>query len=93
VALNPPHPRNFLLIEAETEMAKVTIYKVMLYDVASDEPRVSRRMATRRGVEMMQGSIIEGSEVEIDDAHLNGEQWTERDFNPYRRTGFQQQVT
>ncbi len=74
-------------------MAKVTVYRVQLYDVANDAPHISRRMATIEGAKMMGGSIIEGSALEIDETQLeNGEQWTPRDFVPNRHTGFQRQV-
>ncbi|MGB8278088.1 MAG: hypothetical protein WCF20_09210 [Methylovirgula sp.] len=74
-------------------MAKVTVYRVKLYDVANDATLISRRMATPEGAKMMGGQIIEDTAVEIDEAQLeNGEQWTERDFNPHRHTGFQTQV-
>jgi hypothetical protein len=40
-------------------------------------------MATREGVAIMNGKIIEGTEVEIDDSQLeDSEQWTPRNFVP-----------
>ncbi len=64
-------------------MPKVTVYKIKLYDVATDQIRISRRMATREGADVMRGEIIPESAVEIDAARLErGEKWTERDFEP-----------
>ena len=42
-------------------MAKVTVYKVQLYDVANDAPKTSKRMATERGAKMMGGAIVTAS--------------------------------
>jgi hypothetical protein len=41
-------------------MAKVKVYRVRVYDGASDQWAVSPRMATREGVAIMNGKIIEG---------------------------------
>ena len=63
-------------------MAKVTVYKVQLYDAANDAPKTSRRMATERGAEMMCGEIVKDSAAEIEESQLNGEQWTDIGFDP-----------
>lgn len=63
-------------------MAKVTVYKVQLYDAANDAPKTSRRMATERGAKMMCGEIAKDSAVEIEESQLNGEQWTDIGFDP-----------
>ena len=64
-------------------MAKIKVYRVKVYDGNSDEWSVSPRMATREGVAIMHGKIIEESETEIDDSVLEyGEQWTPRYFRP-----------
>jgi hypothetical protein len=47
-------------------MSKVIVYKVKLYDVTTDESRVSRRMATEKGAAKMHGEIIRATEVEIE---------------------------
>jgi len=39
-------------------MAQVKVYKVKLYDVTTDESRISRRMATEKGAAIMGGGII-----------------------------------
>jgi hypothetical protein len=75
-------------------MPSVTVYKVQLYDVATDHPMISRRMATREGAEKMGGVILEDTAMEIDASQLeSGEGWTPRDFNPRPHLGFQKQVT
>jgi len=64
-------------------MAKVTVYKVRVYNVMTDEYVLSRRMATHEGAGIMKGEIIEDSAVEIDESQLElGEKWTPRDFKP-----------
>jgi hypothetical protein len=75
-------------------MGKATVYKVQLYDAANDEPITSRRLATRQGAEMMQGNVLENTAIEIDESQLeHGQQWTEKNFNPTPRIGFQTRVT
>ncbi len=62
---------------------RVKVFKVKIYDVLSDEFRVSRRMATECGAERMRGQVIPNTEILInaDDLEL-GEQWTKIDFIP-----------
>jgi hypothetical protein len=74
-------------------MVRITVYKVRIYDVQNDELRTSRRLPTERGAAMMGGSIIDGTETEIDRSQLEpGMQWTARDFNQNASVGFQQYV-
>jgi len=40
-------------------MAKVTVYNVKVYDISTDEQKISRRMATLEGAAKMQGTVIE----------------------------------
>lgn len=62
---------------------RVDVYKVKIYDVAADECRVSRRMATTLGAQRMGGEIVPETRTLIDPAHLEpNEQWTARDFIP-----------
>lgn len=64
-------------------MAKVKVYRVKKYDIATDEVVISRRMATREGARGMCGKILENTEVEIDDSQLErGAEWTPKDFKP-----------
>lgn len=60
-------------------MAKITVYKVELYHVASDESFISQRMATAKGASKMGGVIVDGTATEIDASQLEpGEEWTPR---------------
>ena len=71
-------------------MDKVTVYKVKLYDVVNDEIIISARMATRRGAEIMKGTIIENTGIEIEASRLEpGQEWTPRGFRPDALRGFQ----
>ena len=64
-------------------MAKVTVYRVKVYDMYNDEYKLSTRMATRDGAAVMRGDIIEDSATEIEDSRLeSGEQWTPKNFTP-----------
>ncbi len=64
-------------------MAKVTVYKVQVYNITTDQFVLSRRMATREGAKIMRGEVIENTAVEIDETQLEpGEKWTPRDFKP-----------
>jgi hypothetical protein len=64
-------------------MAKVTVYRVRVYDGYSDERKLSTRMATREGVAIMRGTIVEDSAVEIEESQLErGEQWMPKNFRP-----------
>jgi hypothetical protein len=69
-------------------MAKVTVWKVRLYDAANGAPKTSKRMATERGAKMMGGEIVQGSGVQIEGSQLNGEQWTDIGFDPDAPSGF-----
>lgn len=75
-------------------MQKITVYKVRMYDVATDGWTISRRYATERGAERMGGEILPGSGIEIDASQLEaGEEWTPKNFTPWGNTGFQTRVT
>ena len=74
-------------------MAKVTVYKVRLYDAVDADSLISNRMATPKGAHMMGGDIVEGSGVVIDASQLEpGAQWTPRGFIPNPRTGNQKKA-
>jgi hypothetical protein len=69
--------------KAIADTQRVRVYKVEIYDIETDEMRLSRRMATQRGAEKMGGSIVQGTAVIIDPDQLErGEEWTPRDFKP-----------
>ena len=74
-------------------MAKVTVYKVRLYDAVDEDAQISTRMATPKGAHMMGGDIVEGTGVVIDASQLEpGAQWTPRDFIPNPRSGNQKKA-
>lgn len=74
-------------------MDKVTVYKVKLYDATNDEMITSARMATRRGAEIMKGTIIQDTGVEMEASKLEpGQEWTPRGFRPDALQGFQTRV-
>jgi hypothetical protein len=62
---------------------KVSNFKRRSWDGHTDQYQTSTRMATRQGVESIGGTVIEGTEVEIDETQLEpGEQWTPKNFTP-----------
>jgi hypothetical protein len=64
-------------------MSTTRVYKVKLYNASTDEPIISRRMATRGGADRMGGSIIEGTAYVIDSTELEPAQgWTPIGFDP-----------
>jgi hypothetical protein len=64
-------------------MAKVTVYRVKVWDQQAGGFRFSRRMATEKGATMINGKIIPDTAVEIEPDQLEqGEEWTARDFVP-----------
>ncbi|MEY9748866.1 hypothetical protein ABIF65_008240 [Bradyrhizobium japonicum] len=69
--------------QMEIEMARTTVYKVKLYNIATDEVVISRRMATYEGAAKMGGWPVEGTGHVVDLADLEPEEeWTPRDFDP-----------
>jgi hypothetical protein len=76
----PPASRSAATIVG---MAKVKVYRVKVYDAHSDQWVISPRMATREGVAIMHGKIVEDTGIEIDDSELEyGEKWTAKNFKP-----------
>ena len=74
-------------------MARVKVYRVRVYNVNNDEWQYSRRLMTVAGAALAGATIVEGSEIEIDASDLvPGEQWTDRNFDPHRGSGFPTQV-
>ncbi|MCA1458928.1 hypothetical protein I6F35_38390 [Bradyrhizobium sp. BRP22] len=69
--------------QTEIEMARTTVYKVKLYNIATDEVIISRRVATYEGAAKMGGWTVEGTGHVVDLADVEpGEEWTPRDFDP-----------
>lgn len=78
-------------------MAKATVYRFTVYDITTDESRVSRRMGTRAAVERAKGWVIEDTAREVEEADLGREVagMTDRDFwmRGDGSAGFQRAVT
>jgi hypothetical protein len=65
-------------------MGKVTVYRAEIYHVGADAPKLHGRWVTRKGAEILRGTILEDTAIEIDEADLHGEQWTKEALNPNR---------
>ncbi len=62
---------------------RVQVYKVRMYNAATDEFIISRRMATEVGADIMHGEIIPDTMILIDSTQLErGYQWTKIGFKP-----------
>lgn len=66
-------------------MTKVTIYQFSIYDVNSDEPKISRRWGTVDGIKAVGGSFFEHTHAEVDGTLVGAEVpgLTARDFMPH----------
>ena len=66
-------------------MARVTVYRFRVYDVLSDQMRLSRRMATRESINgIARGEVLEKTAVEVEDSAVGTEipGMTAIDFRP-----------
>jgi hypothetical protein len=61
-------------------MSKVKIYKYTTYHSKRGEQVVSKRMGTRAFIEMVNGTVIEGTEMEVDSSKVSHEGMTELGF-------------
>jgi hypothetical protein len=70
-------------------MAKVTIYRFRLYDIATDEYVPSRRWATMEAIRRIGGEAFDDTATEIDDSLLSHDLpgMTDRDFKPRKPGG------
>jgi hypothetical protein len=73
-------------------MGKITVYRVQFCAARNVVTVRSRRWFTREGAERAKAEILESTAVEIEEADLNGERWTPRDYNPDASAGSQHQV-
>jgi hypothetical protein len=53
-------------------MTERRVYKVKMYNPATDQALISRRMATEEGAAIMRGEIIEDSAFVVDLTELKG---------------------
>ncbi|MET4070632.1 hypothetical protein ABID58_005439 [Bradyrhizobium sp. S3.2.6] len=65
---------------------KVTVYRFTQFDAQTDMRVTSRRWATRDAIELVGGTVLENTAIEIDPSHLTGgvEGMTSADFDPRR---------
>jgi hypothetical protein len=59
---------------------RVKVYRFRLYGIASEDFKISNRMATPACIRRIHGEIIKRTELEIDKRHLNGDGMTEVGF-------------
>jgi hypothetical protein len=60
----------------------IEVFRVKIYDVQSDQHLVSKRLATKKGIETMRG-VAHGPPIAIPESDLQaGEQWTHIDYEP-----------
>ena len=65
------------LSERKVKMTAVIFYSFQAWDQSTGEYKLSRRMATRKGIEMCKGKVLEDTAIEIDSSRLErGEEWT-----------------
>ena len=79
-------------------MAAVTVYQFRVYDVTSDELRLSRRFATREAIHVIaHGQVLEGTATSVDERAIGADipGMTAIDYQPpcKQRIGFQRQVS
>ena len=75
-------------------MSNVTVHRWRLYDIASDQTVISRRLATQEAIDRARGEAIPGTAVQVSESDLDPDcpGMTPRNFEPHRGTGFQRQV-
>jgi hypothetical protein len=70
-----------------------TIYRFTVYDIQSDESRLSRRWGTLIGIKTANGQPLLETATEADASIIGRDGLTERDYNPNPHPpGFQRQV-
>jgi hypothetical protein len=50
----------------------VTVFSFTVYDINSDKIKLSPRKATRDAIARAQGTLLEETAQEVDEAHLDG---------------------
>jgi hypothetical protein len=66
-------------------MTKVKVYRYRRPYVAStDRDGIARRMGTRKYIEMVGGTVIEESEIEIDSSQVDADGKTNLDLVPHQ---------
>jgi hypothetical protein len=65
-------------------MTAVIVYSFQAWDQSTGEYKLSRRMATRKGIELCNGTALEDTAIEIDSSQL--ERGEECELDPAVRT-------
>jgi hypothetical protein len=60
-----------------TTIGKVKVYRFRLYDIASEDFKISARMATHACIKRIGAELIRRTELEIDKKDLNADGMTE----------------
>ena len=73
----------------------VTIYRFKKYDIATDEPVLSRRWATTEAIARVNGTAMKDTATVVDVSVVGSEVegMTVRGFDPHAQHGFQTVVT
>ena len=58
-------------------IGRVKVYRFRLYDIASDDFKVSARMATGAFIKRVGGELVRSTELEIDKKHVNADGMTQ----------------
>jgi hypothetical protein len=77
-------------------MANITIYQFEIYDSHDDVMKKSRRWGTRDAIEQIaHGKVIENTAIEVDVSAVTSDifGFTEKNFTPHERQGFQKNVS
>ena len=61
----------------QARTGKIKIYRFRLYDITSEEFKISNRMATAACIRRIHGEPIRASAIEIDKKDLNGDGMTQ----------------
>ena len=56
---------------------RVKVYRFRLYDIASEDFKISRRLATPACIKRIRAELIHRTELEIDKKNLNADGMTE----------------
>jgi hypothetical protein len=75
-------------------MSKIAIYRFSIYDISTDETKISRRWGTLEGIEGVCGTPLEHTQIEGDASDVGTEVpgLTARNLDPHKSDGFQDQV-
>jgi hypothetical protein len=58
-------------------VGRVKVYRFRIYDIASDDFKLSARMATRAFIKRVGGELVRSTELEIDKKHVNADGMTQ----------------